>query len=113
MDFFELIQSSFEALALNKVRTALAGLGIVIGIGAVIALVSLGQATQQSVQNSIQGLGANLLTISPGSAQGTGGVQGGFGSSQTLTLDDATAIIEHSFANTTVSVSRASAALIS
>jgi putative ABC transport system permease protein len=76
---------------LNKVRTALAGLGIVIGIGAVIALVSLGQATQQSVQNSIQGLGANLLTISPGS-QRTGAVQGGFGSSQTLTLDDASAI---------------------
>ena len=82
MDFFELLASSFEALTLNKVRTALAGLGIVIGIGAVIALVSLGQATQQSVQNSIQGLGANLLTISPG-IQRTGAVQGGFGSSQT------------------------------
>jgi len=91
MDFQELLASSFEALLLNKVRTALAGLGIVIGIGAVIALVSLGQATQQSVQNSIQGLGANLLTISPGS-QRTGSVQGGFGSSQTLTLDDANAI---------------------
>lgn len=91
MDFRELLASSFEALLLNKVRTALAGLGIVIGIGAVIALVSLGQATQQSVQNSIQGLGANLLTISPGS-QRTGAVQGGFGSSQTLILEDATAI---------------------
>src|ERR1035437_3800321 len=98
MDFQELLASSFEALTLNKVRTALAGLGIVIGIGAVIALVSLGQATQQSVQNSIQGLGANLLTISPG-AQGTGGVQGGFGSSQTLTLDDATAITNANFAS--------------
>ncbi len=91
MDFQELLASSFEALLLNKVRTILAGLGIVIGIGAVIALVSLGQASQQSVQNSIQGLGANLLTISPGS-QRTGAVQGGFGSSQTLTLDDANAI---------------------
>jgi putative ABC transport system permease protein len=96
MDFQELLASSFEALLLNKVRTALAGLGIVIGIGAVIALVSLGQATQQSVQNSIQGLGANLLTISPGS-QRTGAVQGGFGSSQTLTLDDANAISAANF----------------
>jgi len=96
MDFQELLASSFEALTLNKVRTALAGLGIVIGIGAVIALVSLGQATQQSVQNSIQGLGANLVTISPGS-QRTGAVQGGFGSSQTLTLDDATAITTANF----------------
>jgi putative ABC transport system permease protein len=99
MDFFELLASSFEALTLNKVRTALAGLGIVIGIGAVIALVSLGQATQQSVQNSIQGLGANLVTISPGSQQTAGGVQGGFGSSQTLTLDDATAITDAKFAS--------------
>ncbi|HUD05133.1 MAG TPA: ABC transporter permease [Patescibacteria group bacterium] len=98
MDFFELLASSFEALTLNKMRTALAGLGIVIGIGAVIALVSLGQATQQSVQNSIQGLGANLLTISPGS-QRTGAVQGGFGSSQTLTLDDANAIQSAKFAS--------------
>jgi putative ABC transport system permease protein len=98
MDFFELITSSFEALLLNKVRTALAGLGIVIGIGAVIALVSLGQATQQSVRNSIQGLGANLLTISPGS-QRSGAVQGGFGSSQTLTLEDANAITAAHFAS--------------
>lgn len=99
MDFFELLSSSFEALLLNKVRTALAGLGIVIGIGAVIALVSLGQASQQSVQNSIQGLGANLLTISPGSTQSTGGVQGGFGSSQTLTLGDANAISAANFSS--------------
>ena len=99
MDFQELLASSFEALLLNKVRTVLAGLGIVIGIGAVIALVSLGQATQTSVQNSIQGLGANLLTISPGSQQSTGGVQGGFGSSQTLTLEDATAIQAANFSS--------------
>jgi len=51
------------------------------------------------VQNSIQGLGANLLTISPGSQQTSGGVQGGFGSSQTLTLDDATAIADAHFAS--------------
>jgi putative ABC transport system permease protein len=70
----------------------LAILGIVIGIGSVIALVSLGQATQQSVQNQIQSLGANLLTISPGSAQASGGVRGAAGSRTTLTSDDAKAI---------------------
>lgn len=96
MEFSELLASSFEALQLNKVRTALAGLGIVIGIGAVIALVSLGQATQQSVQNSIEGLGANLITIIPGS-QRSGGVEGGFGSSTSLTLDDANAISSSNF----------------
>ncbi len=98
MEFSELLQSAIEALGLNKIRTALAGLGIVIGIGAVIALVSLGQGTQQSVQNSIQSLGANLITISPGS-QRTGAVQGGFGSSQTLTLDDALAIEASNFSS--------------
>ena len=98
MDFQELLFSSFEALFLNKVRTALAGLGIVIGIGAVIALVSLGQASQQSVQNQIQGLGANLITISPGS-QRTGAVQGGFGSDTSLTYDDALAIESANYAS--------------
>lgn len=98
MEFSELLLSAIEALQLNKVRTALAGLGIVIGIGAVIALVSLGQASQQSVQNSIQGLGANLVTISPGS-QRTGAVQGGSGSNTTLTLDDANAITKSNFAS--------------
>lgn len=98
MDFGELLASSYEALGLNKVRTALAGLGIVIGIGAVIALVSLGQATQKSVQNQIQNLGANLVTISPGS-QRTGAVQGGFGSSETLTYDDSNAIESSNFSS--------------
>ncbi len=98
MEFSETIISAFEALKLNKVRTALAGLGIVIGIGAVIALVSLGQATQQSVENQIQSLGANLLTISPGS-QRNGTLQGGFGSSQTLTYEDAVAIENANFAS--------------
>lgn len=98
MDFGELLASSYEALGLNKVRTALAGLGIVIGIGAVIALVSLGQATQKSVQNQIQNLGANLVTISPGS-QRTGAVQGGFGSSETLTYEDSKAIESSNFAS--------------
>lgn len=91
MDFKQLIFESFETLTLNKLRTSLAALGIVIGIGSVIALVSLGQATQQQISNQIESLGANLLTISPGS-QNTGAVRGGAGTSTTLTLDDATAI---------------------
>jgi len=98
MDFRELVHSAFEALLLNKTRTALAMLGIVIGIGSVITLVSLGQASQQSVQTQIQSLGANLLTISPG-AQRTGVVQGASGSNTTLTLDDANAIESARFAS--------------
>ena len=91
METHELIIESFATLTVNKLRTGLAILGIVIGIGSVIALVSLGQATQQSVQNQIQALGANLLTVIPAAAR-SGGVQGAIGGGTTLTLDDAKAI---------------------
>lgn len=92
MSFIELIQEGFITLTLNKIRTGLAMLGIVIGIGSVIALVSLGQATQKSIENQIQSLGSNLLTIQPGSVRQSGGVRGQMGGRTTLTLDDAIAI---------------------
>ena len=91
MEILEQITESFVMLTLNKTRTALAILGIVIGIGSVIALVSLGQASQAAVQSQIQGLGANLLTVQPG-AINQGAVRGAAGGNTTLTLDDATAI---------------------
>src|SRR5690348_4165675 len=87
----ELFLESLQTLTINKLRTGLAILGIVIGIGSVIALLSLGQATQQQVQQQIQSLGANLLTVIPGS-QNTGAVRGAAGGGTTLTLDDADAI---------------------
>lgn len=90
-EHIELIWESFQTLTLNKLRTGLAILGIVIGIGSVIALVSLGQATQQQVQSQIQSLGANLLTVIPGGSN-TGAVRGAAGTGTTLSLDDANAI---------------------
>lgn len=92
IEFFEIISESFFTLALNKLRTGLAVLGIVIGIGSVIALVSLGEASQRAIQSQIQSLGANLLTITPG-AQTTSGVRGASGGIKTLTYDDAKAIL--------------------
>ncbi len=91
MNINKLIITSFKNLAINKLRTGLAMLGIIIGIGSVIALVSLGQATQRDVQSRIQSLGSNLLTVSPGS-QTSGGIRGAAGGITTLTLDDAHAI---------------------
>lgn len=91
MDLPESIASAFEALALNKTRTALATLGIIIGIAAVITLLSLGQAGQQSVQSQIQSLGSNLLTVIPGSFR-PGDFRSASGTSTTLTMDDAKAI---------------------
>jgi putative ABC transport system permease protein len=91
MEIKENIIESISTLLVNKLRTSLAILGIVIGIGSVIALVSLGEASQQSIQSRIQSLGANLLTVSPGS-QTAGGVRGAEGSITTLTNADAAAI---------------------
>ncbi|HVZ67653.1 MAG TPA: ABC transporter permease [Patescibacteria group bacterium] len=88
----ELLKESLLTLTLNKLRTGLAMLGIVIGIGSVIALLSLGQGTQAQVANQIQSLGANLLTVSPG-GQSTGAVRGAQGSGTTLTLEDANGIM--------------------
>jgi len=91
MEYTEIITGAIETLSVNKLRTGLAILGIVIGIGSVIALISLGESTQQSVQSQIQSLGANLLTVSPG-GQRTGNVRGAAGGGTTLTLEDADAI---------------------
>lgn len=91
MEFLEVINESFQTLIVNKLRTALATLGIIIGIGSVIALISLGQASQQSVESQIQSLGSNLLTVMPGS-QSTSGVRTAIGSNTTLTYEDAKAI---------------------
>lgn len=91
MDYLEIFLESVGTLAVNKLRTGLAILGIIIGIGSVIALVSLGQATQQSIQSQIQSLGSNLLTVIPG-GQTTGRVQGAAGGGTSLTLADAKAI---------------------
>lgn len=87
----EIVLESLTTLTLNKLRTGLAILGIVIGIGSVIALISLGQASQKQIQSQIQSLGSNLLTIIPG-AQNTGGVRQAAGSTTTLTTEDADAM---------------------
>lgn len=100
MNFSELVAESIRTLFINKMRTSLAVLGIVIGIGSVIALVSLGESSKQAVQSQIQSLGANLLTISP-ARQTTGRVAGAAGGGTTLTYDDAKAI-ENSTELTTI-----------
>lgn len=100
MDIIELFLESLGTLTLNKMRTGLAMLGVVIGIGSVIALISLGQASQKMIESQIQSLGSNLLTVSPGS-QSNGSVRGAAGSGTSLTLADAEAI-ETSTAVTTI-----------
>lgn len=89
----DLIEETYSAITVNKVRSGLTMLGIVIGIGSVIAMVSIGQGAQGSIESSIQSLGANLIQVSPGAQRGAGTqVSSGRGSAQTLTMADAEAI---------------------
>ncbi|MDD4382976.1 MAG: ABC transporter permease [Candidatus Shapirobacteria bacterium] len=90
IEFWELIKESVNTLRLNKMRTSLAVLGIVIGIGSVIALISIGQSSQKSVTSQIESLGSNLITVSPGS-QSSGMVRTST-ARKTLTLADAEAL---------------------
>jgi macrolide transport system ATP-binding/permease protein len=90
-ELWENVRSALRSLWQNRMRAVLTALGILIGVGAVIAMVSVGQGSTAQIENRIQGLGSNLLTISAGSVV-SGGVRQGFGAATTLTYDDADAI---------------------
>lgn len=83
----EILEESILVLKTNRMRTSLSVLGIIIGIGSVIALMTLGQASQKSVEERIQSLGSNLLTISPVSTQ-SGFLRGAPNDAKTLTYKD-------------------------
>ncbi|MFY9619595.1 MAG: ABC transporter permease [Pyrinomonadaceae bacterium] len=93
MDFLNIIRVAFRALQRNKMRAALTMLGIIIGVSAVVAMVSIGQGAQAAVQAQIDSIGTNLLFVSAG-AQNVGGVRSGTGDSgtNTLTVEDLEAI---------------------
>ena len=87
MNLLAIIRVAVRALNRNKLRTALTMLGIIIGVGAVIALVSIGQGAQAMVQNQINGMGTNMMFIMPGNVM-TGGASLGAGAANTLTEED-------------------------
>lgn len=89
--FGESIAIAFDGLKANKLRSILTMLGIIIGVGAVIAMVSIGLGVREKVQSSIAGLGSNLLIVTPGAASSSGGKLAA-GSSINLTDKDAKAI---------------------
>ena len=91
MLFTELLKMAALSLIANKLRTLLTMLGIIIGVAAVIAMVSVGMGVKKNVVDSISRLGSNLLMVMPGSSN-RGGVRGAAGI--TLTYDDAKAIKE-------------------
>ena len=91
-----ILRIAVDSLGANKLRAGLTLLGIVIGVSAVISLMSIGRGVQQSITQSLQSLGTNLLFIRPGQTS-QGGVFGGQGSAATLTLEDGYALADPVF----------------
>lgn len=94
MKISDVLHETYTALSANKARSGLTILGIVIGIGSVVAMISIGQGASGSIQQSIQSIGSNLVLVTPGFQRGAGAgpVSGGRGSATTLKQEDADAI---------------------
>src|SRR4029077_12287815 len=93
MDLVATLRIALRALARNKMRSTLTMLGIIIGVGAVIAMVGIGQGADQPVQQQIANLGSNMLFVSSGSMN-RGGLNLGWGATKTLVRTDVAAIVK-------------------
>src|SRR5207244_1862609 len=91
MNLWGTIKIAMRALSRNKMRSFLTMLGIMIGVGAVVTMVAIGQGANASVKSSIESMGANMLILLPGSSA-AGGIRWGDSSVVSLTPDDAAAI---------------------
>ena len=92
MSVFEALRLAWQGLMGNRLRSGLTMLGILIGVGAVILLVAVGNGTSVQVQAQVAALGSNIVYIYPSSTKAAGGVSQGFGSGSTLTQADVTAL---------------------
>ena len=92
MDVMAIIRIAMRALARNKMRSALTMLGIIIGVGAVIAMVSVGQGAQQQAQQQIAAMGSNILFVGSGTVT-RGGMRMGSGATKSLIYEDMLAIL--------------------
>ena len=95
MGIFESVRVAFASLTANKLRSSLTMLGLIIGVGAVISLMAIGQGAQAAVATQFNSLGTNLVFVSPGTTS-QGGVRQAAGSTNTLTYADAQAIADPS-----------------
>ena len=92
MSLLAVIAEALRALRLNRLRTALTMLGMIIGVAAVVLMLAVGQGAQTTVNQAISSMGSNLLMVVPG-ATSSGALRSGAGSVQTLTMGDA--VITH------------------
>jgi len=93
MDLLSILRIAIRALSRNKMRSALTMLGIIIGVGAVIAMVGVGQGASQQVQDQISAMGSNMLFVASGTVN-RGGLRLGWGQTKTLVYDDMKAIVQ-------------------
>src|SRR3954464_15830695 len=93
MNLFMIPRIALKALARNVLRTGLTMLGIIIGVGAVICVVAIGEGAQASVERAITNIGANMIWVEAGGVN-RGGVRTGIGGTKSLTLEDYEAIKE-------------------
>ena len=91
MSAFELIRLALSRLGTSRLRAVLTMLGVIIGVGSIVALVAVAEGATSGITDRIQGLGTNLLTVTPGATR-TGFTRGAAGSATTLTIEDASAI---------------------
>ena len=91
IDFKSTLKIALNSLKVNKMRSALTSLGIIIGVAAVIIMLAIGSGANKQVQANMESMGSNLLTIRSATAK-TGGVSMGMGSKPTLSVKDAEAI---------------------
>lgn len=93
MNFTTIVGEALRALRMNRLRTGLTMLGMVIGVAAVVLMLSIGQGAQTKINQSIETMGSNLFIILPG-ATSAGGISFGSGSVKTLTISDSIAVAE-------------------
>jgi len=104
MNFLESLRLSLHSLRSNKTRAALTVLGIVIGVAAVISMLSIGRGARTRIESQINSIGSNLLFVRPGSSS-QGGVNMGRGTAATLTYEDAVALADPANVPSAVAVS--------
>src|SRR5712691_5217964 len=91
MNILESFRIALRSLGANKLRAGLTMLGVIIGVAAVIALMSIGRGASAAISSQIESIGTNLLFVRPGSSQSSG-VRGAEGSAGTLTIEDGQAL---------------------
>src|SRR4051812_11944379 len=103
MRIFQILLEAFRAMGMNRLRTALTMLGMIIGVGAVVLMLGVGEGAQGKVNASIASMGSNLFIVVPGSTSASG-VRFGFGNAQTLTVADSIALLQSPSVQTTAPV---------